>query len=140
MPRPPNVFSGPYLDRISHLRKDPGFVAEALASAAARVVVVHDSRLPVRRAADGWSPAYLETAQLQQLALTDAPVLLGQHEGCVYFAVEVVDIEPVHELLRDVPTRFEDLRVAGGMLPAQQAGVLAYARAMLHWRSRHRFC
>jgi NAD+ diphosphatase len=36
--------------------------------------------------------------------------------------------------------RFEDLRLAGGVLPAQQAGVLAYARAMLHWRSRHRYC
>ena len=30
--------------------------------------------------------------------------------------------------------------MAGGLLPEQQAGVLSYARAMLYWRSRHRYC
>ena len=28
----------------------------------------------------------------------------------------------------------------GGQLEAQQAGLLAYARGMLYWRQRHRFC
>jgi NAD+ diphosphatase len=43
-------------------------------------------------------------------------------------------------LLDSTAARFEDLRVAGGLLAADEAGVLAYARAMLYWRSRHRFC
>jgi hypothetical protein len=28
--RTPNVFSGPYLDRLAHLRKDPAAIAAAL--------------------------------------------------------------------------------------------------------------
>ena len=37
-------------------------------------------------------------------------------------------------------TSFEDLRIAGGDLPADEAGLLAYARAMVLWRRRHRHC
>ena len=43
-------------------------------------------------------------------------------------------------LFAEGSVRFEDLRMAGGQLPEQQAGLLAYARAMLYWRSRHRYC
>jgi NAD+ diphosphatase len=30
--------------------------------------------------------------------------------------------------------------MVGGQLPAQEAGILAYARGMTYWRHRHRFC
>jgi NAD+ diphosphatase len=140
VPRLPNVFSGPYLDRIAHLRKDTAFVAAAWGSGAARIVAVHDSRLLIQRSADGWSPHFLEPGHLEGLSLPEAPVLLGRYEDCVYFAVECTAPESVHALLEGTPARFEDLRIAGGLLPAPQAGVLAYARAMLYWRSRHRFC
>jgi NAD+ diphosphatase len=58
----------------------------------------------------------------------------------VYFAAEVLRPEPVQALFAAGSVRFEDLRLAGGQLPEQQAGVLAYARAMLYWRGRHRYC
>ena len=35
---------------------------------------------------------------------------------------------------------FKDLRFAGGVLPPDEAGLLAYARAMVLWRRRHRYC
>ena len=35
---------------------------------------------------------------------------------------------------------FHDLRLIAGELPAEEAGLLAYARAMVHWREHHRFC
>ncbi len=140
MPRPPNVFSGPYLDRLAHLRKDASFVADALASRTTRIVAVHDSRLLLTRGAEGWTPAFLESGHLERLSVVDAPVLLGQDAGNVYFAIEVDSPDPVAALLTNATARFEDLRVAGGLLPAQQAGMLAYARAILHWRSRHRYC
>ena len=37
-------------------------------------------------------------------------------------------------------TRFEDLRQIASVLPAEEAGILGYARAMMSWRRRHRFC
>lgn len=141
MPRPSNVFSGPYLDRIAHLRKDAEFAAGALGSDNARIVAVHEARILVQRCAEGWSPAYLDAVQVAQLSLQLPDlVMLGRSDDCIYFAVEVADPAPVQELVAPRDARFEDLRIAGGLVSAQQAGVLAYARAMLYWRSRHRFC
>ncbi len=140
MPRPPNVFAGPYLDRVAHLRKDAAFVADALQGPGAQFVVVHESRVLVRRAPDGWSAAFANAAQRAALGAGDEPVLLGCAGGACYFACETSEPDRVQSLFSDAPVRFEDLRLAGGVLPAQQAGVLAYARAMLHWRSRHRYC
>jgi NAD+ diphosphatase len=37
-------------------------------------------------------------------------------------------------------TRFEDLRSVAALMPAAQAGLLSYARAMITWRRAHRFC
>ena len=141
MPRPTNVFAGPYVDRVAHLRKDAAFVRAAAGSDQARIVAVHDSRLLLRRDAQGWTPVFLEARHVQRLSLPpDELVLLGRGDDRVYFAVEVADPGPLQAVIDDGPLRFEDLRVAGGVLPAHEAGVLAYARAMLHWRSRHRFC
>jgi NAD+ diphosphatase len=137
--RPPNVFAGPYLDRLAHLRKDAAFVSAALAAATTRIVAVLESRVPVTRGDAGWSAAFL---QVSDLAALDAgePVLLGRFDETTYFAIEVARPEQALDRFAHAGTRFEDLRLAGAQLPAQEAGVLAYARAMLHWRSRHRYC
>lgn len=136
--RSPNAFSGPYLDRAAHLRKDEAFVAQALADPATVVVPVWRSKSLVRRGPDGWTAAYLEvTHACVAAAPAGERVLLGQFDGRVYFAVDVPGDEP--PLLFD-DARFEDLRMIGAQLPAQEAGVLAYARGLLYWRHRHRWC
>jgi NAD+ diphosphatase len=102
-------------------------------------VPVLESRVPVIRDENGWSAAFLRASDLVALDAGD-PVLLGSFDDATYFAVAVAQPEPVLDRLAHGNARFEDLRLAGAQLPAQQAGVLAYARAMLHWRGRHRFC
>jgi NAD+ diphosphatase len=136
--RRPNAFAGPYLERAAHLRKDAGYVARALSDPATVLVPVWHSRSLVRRGPDGWSAGYLEVAHEIRAAVPDDDlVLLGQFEGRTYFAADLPGDEPP-QLLPDAC--FEDLRTAGAQLAAQEAGVLAYARAMAHWRRRHRFC
>ncbi len=116
-------------------------MADALRGAKARIVPVHESRILVQRGPDGWSAAFATSMDLGMLpALATEPVLLGRFDDCIYFAAEVASPEPVQALFTTGSVRFEDLRMAGGQLPEQQAGVLAYARAMLYWRSRHRYC
>jgi NAD+ diphosphatase len=136
--RRPNAFSGPYLDRAAHLRKDEAFLVQALRAATTVVVPVWHSRNLVRREPTGWSAAYLEVSHAGIAALSpDDLVMLGQFDGRVYFAADVPgpDAPP---LLDDA--RFEDLRMIGAQLPEQEAGVLAYARGLLYWRHRHRYC
>ena len=131
----PNVFAGPYVDRASGLRKDAAWVDAALADPATRFVPVWRTRNLLRR-----NPApgavLLGRAALGSFAVEGA-ILLGQFQGAACFAVE---FEAAHEPNIDEATEFSDLRLSGGLLPHDEAGLLAYARAMVWWRERHRYC
>lgn len=136
--RRPNVFSGSYLDRIAHLRKDAGFLDAALADPAALIVPLWQSRNLVRAAGPGRAAAFLEATQVMRGSPPPGELLLlGRFHGRVCFAVEL-EGEPAPTVAPDA--RFEDLRIAGGLLPEDEAGLLAYARAMVLWRQRHRWC
>jgi NAD+ diphosphatase len=141
LPRRPNAFSGPYLDRAAHLRKDADFIARSLQAAATRIVPINRSRNLVRRGPEGWSAVFLQGSMELSTVVTQVEyVLLGRFEDVVYFAAEFDDPERLPPALLPADACFEDLRMIGGQLPAQEAGVLAYARGMTYWRHRHRFC
>ena len=136
--RTPNVFSGPYLERAAHLRKDTAFLETALRDPSSLVVPLWHSRSLGRHADDGCRAAFLEVTGGFRRHIPDAElVMLGRFQGRVCFAAEL----PV-ERPQEVPegASFEDLRLAGGLLPGDEAGLLAYARAMVLWRQRHRHC
>ena len=139
MPRPVNVFAGPYVDRVAHLRKDVAWIAASLADPGTLLVPVWQSRSLLRHGPAGCEAAFLAAGAVDRSALRD-PVLLGQFGSHACFAVEFERPEAVIERFGRDEVRFEDLRVAAAQLEARQAGVLAYARAMLHWRARHRHC
>ena len=140
VPRPPNVFSGPYLDRVAHLRKDEAWLAAALAADEAAIVPVWQSRNLVEVRPEGFAAALLRAADFEAGERAGSFVLLGRFESRTYFAVDVDQAERVLSRFPDTDVRFEDLRLVGGQLEAQQAGLLAYARGMLYWRQRHRYC
>jgi NAD+ diphosphatase len=64
-------------------------------------------------------------------------VLLGWYKGTRCVLAELGATQPF-----DPPpgTSFEELRPLSPRLPAEQAGLLAYARALTIWRKRQRFC
>ncbi len=130
-----NVFAGPYLERVSHLRTDPAWFDDALSDARSRVVPLWDSRSLI---ADGPAAVLLELSQIPaERRNSDSLILLGRFDGAPMFAYEVEGPEPAA-----VPegARFEDLRTVAALMPADQAGLLGYARAMIHWRRMHRHC
>ncbi len=132
-----NVFAGPYLDRASHLREDPAWFAGALADPRSRVVAVWNSRNLVSDA----QPPRAALVELPALTLDSPPaeslILLGRRDGTCFFAYEFPPLPTPPAL---PAARFEDLRQVAALLPAQDAGLLGYARAMLAWRRRHRHC
>ena len=132
-----NIFAGPYLDRAAHLRQDPAWFAAALADERSRAIPVWNSRNLI---AEGDNPraVYWELARIPPERRTGADlILLGRIGGISYFTYEIDSIEPP-----PVPpgTRFEDLRLVAAVLPIDEAGLLGYARAIVSWRRRHRFC
>ena len=132
-----NIFAGPYLDRAAHLRQDPAWFAAALADEHSRAIPVWNSRNLI---AEGETPraVYLQLSRLPAERRNDADlILLGRFGDTNFFAYEIESLEPP---ALQSGARFEDLRVVASILPIDEAGLLGYARAIVSWRRRHRFC
>jgi NAD+ diphosphatase len=119
------------------MREVPDWFAAALADPNSRVLPVWNSRSLVT---DDPAPqaASLELAQLPAANRTGSElILLGRFGTRSMFAFEFegADAPPLPD-----GTRFEDLRMVAALLSADEAGLLSYARAMIFWRHRHRFC
>jgi NAD+ diphosphatase len=132
-----NTLAGPYLDRAAHLRNDPAWFANALADERSRYLPVWNSRNLIL---EGATPraALLELSALpERLRNGNDLILLGRFGGIDVFTYEIESVEPPQV---KAGTRFEDLRMVASLLPAEDAGLLGYARGMVLWRARHRFC
>jgi NAD+ diphosphatase len=136
--RTPNVFAGSYLDRAAHLRKDTAYVAAALTDPATLIAPLWRARNLVHPLEQGCCAAFVSVTHEIRTALPDGEfVLLGQFAGHACFAVDLPAAAPP---VLPPGAAFEDLRKAGALLPENEAGLLAYARAMVLWRQRHRHC
>ncbi|MDC0669748.1 NAD(+) diphosphatase [Nannocystis radixulma] len=132
-----NVFAALALDRASERRDDVGWIEGRRAAASTRFAVLR---------ADGKALVDGERRGLRWLAederarwLAAAPVcFLGETGEVAHFAVPYAGEE--EPLARELGGQWMDLRAAGLALPAFDAGLFAYARGLLHWQTRARFC
>lgn len=135
--QPRNIFAGPYLDRAAHLRQDPEWFAAALADGRSRAIPVWNSRNLIA----GGDPPRAEYFELSRIPPEQRNgedlILLGRVDAVSYFAYEIESIDPPPS---PPGTQFEDLRLVAAVLPIDEAGLLGYARAIVSWRRRHRFC
>jgi len=136
--RPANVFAGPYVDRIANLRKDEAGLEAAFADPQSRLLPVLQSRNLVRRTLQGWAAELVEpSGSHHAFGPCEDWILLGRFRGSLCFACDVIgDGAPA----TPDGTSYEDLRRTAGWLPDEEAGLLAYARAMVSWRQRSRYC
>lgn len=68
-------------------------------------------------------------------------VWLGKAGEADCFALDISTIaEPLSHPALAGRAELTDLRLTGGVLPATEAEVLAYARGMLYWHRRHQHC
>jgi NAD+ diphosphatase len=133
----PNVFAGPHVDRLKLSHANAETVARAMTGRAAGLIPVWRSRCPVIR--EPSPSAFLIDIGSGAIADLRAEelILLGEYHGRTVFATEI---------LADAPpplaegAEFADLRLAAGLLPHEEAGLLGYARAMVSFRHRHRYC
>ena len=136
-PRSPNTLAGPYLERAAHRRKDEGHVQAALSNPETLFVPVWQTRNSVLRQGELIAAHFVTGVQAFHNVEAGDFVLLGEFRGQTVFAVGLSGERPQ---LVDPTVDFQDLRTIAGVLPADEAGLLAYARAMIHWRETHRFC
>lgn len=125
------TFTGSGIERLSPLRQQAEELAAAFAAADTAFVPVWQSRCLLR---DG-----LVVCRREELGgLASEPgqaVFLGRRGGQALFAVGVEALPP------DLPgDLFVGLREVVSQVSEADAALLAYARAMVLWQERHRFC
>jgi NAD+ diphosphatase len=131
-----NTFAHTEIDRASHLRLDD----EALAAI-----------LRLSNSAELLLNSFGALAMLAGDALLLCPTAdSAEHDETRWYLGKVALsadsqtlIHVFARVLENAETEahsFADLRVTGAVLPAPHAALAAYAKGLLHWHARHRFC
>lgn len=135
----PNFYAGLELDRMAERRGDQAWIDQLLQKPDSRLVPTWRSRNLV---IEGDSPeaVFLSTLEISA-TLTGSTVFLGLAGETAYFAA---DLSPFEEAalpgLVGQRGKFIDLRAVGAVMDRQHGALLAYARGLSHWHSRHQFC
>ena len=166
--RSPNYYAAPGFERAGLRRREPDWIrARVLDRASVFVPVWHSQNLVIE--VEGGEPraAVLSIDMVAPLfgSLTDGDieerlgrgefVFLGLIDERAHFALDVSGSEAALDELRSpalaaagiaeggmaqIGVRFADLRQLAGRLERDEGALLALARAMMFWHSRHRFC
>ena len=133
----PNYFAGPYLERRAEAREDPEWIAVARADPRTVYLIARGNTQLLRSETPPRIAFLAGDAPLVRGADEASLVLLGWFRGkrCI-----LVDLPVGQAAAAPAGTAFEELRPLAPVLGEQEAGLLAYARALSIWRTRHRHC
>ncbi|MCC6717438.1 MAG: NAD(+) diphosphatase [Acetobacteraceae bacterium] len=142
----PNAYAGSPLDRATQYRDNPAWIEAALAAENTVFAPVWRARNLMRGVAEGKPEAVLLTgpaaAALRLRGWPDGGIwaFLGLQGPRPVFAVDISPEDDPIPLLPPEMGVFTDLRAVAGLLPNNDASILAHARGLMHWRTKHRFC
>ncbi|HYB11771.1 MAG TPA: NAD(+) diphosphatase [Alphaproteobacteria bacterium] len=142
----PNFYSHSGLDRVSHLRKEDAWLEVLVRDPRTRVVPVWRAQnlfRPFANAAEPPAPLMPTVDTAAHLLNGDALViLLGMVADVAHIALDLSHIGDPASVIASTGQmgEFADLRRHGPSLERQAGSILAYARGIVHWHSRHRFC
>jgi NAD+ diphosphatase len=135
--QPHNFYAGNRFNRLVERRADAQWLTEQLHGGAVGLLPLWRGRSLVAGGMQRPRLAMLQPSVLAQQIAEHELVLLGEFRGQYCFAVELQgDTAPVTAELGE----FHDLRVVGGQMDRDEAGLLGYGRALLMWRDKHRYC
>lgn len=129
------------LDRAAPRRGDTHWIAAHLASDASLFVPVWRGQVLLQDIDGQPRAVFLSGDAARKFRLAGGPwVFLGCLGDTALFCVDVSEVEDPIPLLPHALASFGELRPIVGLLPPEEAGVLGHARALMHWRGRHKFC
>lgn len=129
------------VDRAHHLRGEDAWLMEQIVKETTHLVPMWRDQNLIHL---DDQPRAVMLPHTDSAAIVDEAsviVFLGTANGQYYFAADVSHLEePAHaELLPEIGG-FEDLRGLVGEMDRTEAGLLAYARALMYWHRNHLFC
>jgi NAD+ diphosphatase len=138
-------YAGGRLDRVSKLREDDDWVSAAFVSDAAVAVLMCNDRNLVANGEhreDTPHAALVPFSAVRDRLAADRLtwVFLGLDGEVPVFAVDLpaAAVEQIPEIA--AAGEFVDLRRVGAVMPAVDASLMSWARALLAWHRRHHFC
>jgi NAD+ diphosphatase len=135
-----NSYTANPIDRAPAARRDGKWVRSRLADPDTRLVPLWRLE-PLVRLDKETTPVFIAPTDFPSLASApDALTLLGVLDRRAYFALDLPDDGSEWPPGLAALGRFQDLRRLSAILGDREGGLLAYARAMVYWRRRHRFC
>jgi NAD+ diphosphatase len=142
---PPIRYTGSHLDRAAGQRRDDAWVASLLESPEARVVPVFEEQNLVHGFGAGTTELRAASSLIADLGdgVVGDPltwVLLGLDGNVPLFAADVSGLDQESLTAVAGSATFVELRKIGSAVSARDAALLAYARAMMIWHRRHRYC
>ena len=133
----PNFFAGPYIDRRAEDREEAGWLEAALADPATLYLFAKGTTQLVRTQPE--PRIEFVTGDHPVVRDTDPRdfILLGwfRNTRCI-----LIELEAERAVSTPEGATFEELRPLSPLLRGDEAGLLAYARALSIWRSRQKFC
>jgi NAD+ diphosphatase len=135
-----NFYAANPIDRLTPKRPDEKWLLEQLEGPDTLFIPIWDSKQLFSEGSEP-SPLFLPLTQMRELLTTaETTIFLGRNGATTYFALDLPrdNPAPAHSLAG--LGRFQDMKKFGALLPAPQASLLAYARAITHWHRRNRFC
>jgi NAD+ diphosphatase len=158
--RPANYYTHPGFERAGLRRRDADWIRARVTDSASQFVPVWRSHNFVLELDGGEPRAIVLNSDHATLVLGEGNadthlahgrlVFLGENEERAHFALDMSGHDAPLDVLASpalaasgIPSegaRFADLRQLAGRLAREEGALLALARAMLWWHSRHRFC
>ncbi|MCZ6720596.1 MAG: NAD(+) diphosphatase [Proteobacteria bacterium] len=135
-----NFYAGVPLDRAALLRRDGRALAQRAQDPGSRFLPLWQGRNLIREA-EAPKAAFLSGGVLDGLA-GEVPqaIFLGLAQDIAHFAVDLSALSEDAARALEPDARFEDLRRVGALMAQAEGALLAYARGIVHWHRRHRFC
>ncbi len=138
LPRRANYYEAGPLDRAAEYRTDMSALIQRIGDGAARIVPVWRSHNLVAASDAGDEPVpVLLRGDHPAVGEAETLIFLGIHEETAHFAIDLSAYEAPP--LADIGV-FQDLRAFGQLISHAEGSVLAYARGLIFWHQRHRFC
>jgi NAD+ diphosphatase len=126
-------FAAIEIDRASERRDEEGWLVGLLRDPGATELLVDAEGRLLVAADDGLSPFWPALAQ------DEVATFLGHVDGRPHFA-RLVETNDSATLAEQRAARWLDLRSLALATGAHEGSLAAYARAIVHWQQRHRFC
>lgn len=134
-----NYFAANPVDRMTVKRRDEDWLAAQLVASTTRIVPVQNGQSLIAHG-EPTQAALLSPGDATQLLKATTPILLGTMEGTVYFAVDVPQENAELQTALEPYGTFRELRSVYSHVDWFTSAMLAYAKGMVYWHQRHRYC